>query len=166
MWEAAKFLSDSHFKFFAAFARGILGSVMSGPAIAVTSIGAAAPSLAAPAPWAAAQHSAASPCQQSAVPALHAPLAHGGRAARYRSRNLSHRPISRVLRCGALFPHFQPAAAGPGPMSGPGRAAVAGGSQGNGGRSRLIGWEAGAEGPPTGRSLVQRIVRATTICGR
>ena len=44
-------------------------------------------------------------------------------------------------------------------MSGPGRAAVAGGSQGDGGRSRLIGWEAGAEGPPTGRSLVQRIAR-------
>ena len=44
-------------------------------------------------------------------------------------------------------------------MSGPGRAAVAGGSQGDGGRSRLIGWEAGAEGPPVGRSLVQRIAR-------
>ena len=44
-------------------------------------------------------------------------------------------------------------------MSGPGRAAVAVGSQGDGGRSRLIGWEAGAEGPPMGRSLVQRIAR-------
>ena len=44
-------------------------------------------------------------------------------------------------------------------MSGPGRAAVAGGSQGDGGWSRLIGWEARAEGPSTGRSLVQRIVR-------
>ena len=39
-------------------------------------------------------------------------------------------------------------------MSGPGRAAVAGGSQANGGTSLLIGWEAGAEGPPVGRSLV------------
>ena len=46
-----------------------------------------------------------------------------------------------------------------GHMSGPGRATVAGGSQGDGGRSRLIGWEAGAEGPPVGRSLVQRIAR-------
>ena len=44
-------------------------------------------------------------------------------------------------------------------MSGPGRAAAAGGSQGDGGQSRLIGWEAGAEGPPVGRSLVQRIAR-------
>ena len=44
-------------------------------------------------------------------------------------------------------------------MSGPGRAAVAGGSQRDGGRRRLIGWEAGAEGPPVGRSLVQRIAR-------
>ena len=44
-------------------------------------------------------------------------------------------------------------------MSGLGRAAVAGGSQGDGGRSRLVGWEAGAEGPPMGRSLVQRIAR-------
>ena len=42
-------------------------------------------------------------------------------------------------------------------MSGLGRAAVARGSQGDGGRSRLVGWEAGAEGPPMGRSLVQRI---------
>ena len=42
-------------------------------------------------------------------------------------------------------------------MSGLGRAAVAGGSQGDGGRSRLVGWEAGAEGPPLDRSLVQRI---------
>ena len=44
-------------------------------------------------------------------------------------------------------------------MSGPGRAAVAGGSQGDGCRSRLIGWEAGAEGPSAGRLLVQRIAR-------
>ena len=44
-------------------------------------------------------------------------------------------------------------------MSGLGRAAVAGGSQVDGGRSRLIGWEAGAAGPPTGRSLVQRLAR-------
>ena len=44
-------------------------------------------------------------------------------------------------------------------MSGPGRAAVAGGSQGDGGRSRLIGLEAGAEGPSAGRSLVQRFAR-------
>ena len=44
-------------------------------------------------------------------------------------------------------------------MSGPGRAAVAGGSQGDGGRSRLIGWEAGAEGPPTAfrATLVVRV---------
>ena len=48
-------------------------------------------------------------------------------------------------------------AAGPGPMSGCGRAAVAGGSQGDGGRSRLIGWEAGAVGSSAGRSLVQRV---------
>ena len=34
-------------------------------------------------------------------------------------------------------------------MSGRGRAAVAGDSQGDGGRSRPIGWEAGAEGPLT-----------------
>ena len=34
-------------------------------------------------------------------------------------------------------------------MSGRGRAAVAGDSQGDGGRSRLIGWEARAEGPLT-----------------
>ena len=44
-------------------------------------------------------------------------------------------------------------------MSGLGRAAVAGGSQGDGGRSQLVGWEVGAEGPPVDRSLVQRIVR-------
>ena len=44
-------------------------------------------------------------------------------------------------------------------MSGLWRAAVAGGSQGDGGRSRLAGWEAGAEGHSTGRSLVQRIAR-------
>ena len=53
---------------------------MSGPATAVTSIGAMAPGLAAPAPWAAAQHplAVASTGQQGAVPALHASLAHGG----------------------------------------------------------------------------------------
>ena len=44
-------------------------------------------------------------------------------------------------------------------MSGSGRAAVAGGTHGDGRRSRLLGWEAGAEGPPTGRSMVQRIAR-------
>ena len=44
-------------------------------------------------------------------------------------------------------------------MSGPGRAAAAGGSQGDGGRSRLIGWEDGTGPPPVGRSLVQRIAR-------
>ena len=44
-------------------------------------------------------------------------------------------------------------------MSGTGQAAVAGGSQGDGGRSRLLGWEAGSAGPRAGRSLVQRIAR-------
>ena len=52
-WEAAKFLADSHFRFFPAFARGILGGILTGPAMAVTSIGATAPGLVALAPWAA-----------------------------------------------------------------------------------------------------------------
>ena len=77
-WEAAKFLADSHFKFFAAFARGILGGVMSGPAMAATSIGAAAPGIVVPAQWAVAQQLAASAGHQGAVPALPALLAHGG----------------------------------------------------------------------------------------
>ena len=44
-------------------------------------------------------------------------------------------------------------------MSGRGRAAVAGDSQGDGGRSRPIGWEAGAEGPLTAfrATLVVRV---------
>ena len=45
-------------------------------------------------------------------------------------------------------------------MSGPRQAAVARGSQSDGGRSRLLGWEAGAGGPWAGRSLVQRIARS------
>ena len=77
-WEAAKFLADSHFKFFAAFAKGLLGGVMPGPAAAVSSTGAMAFGTVASAPWAAAQYSAASTGQQGAAPALHATLTHGG----------------------------------------------------------------------------------------
>ena len=49
-------------------------------------------------------------------------------------------------------------------MSGPRQAAVAGGSQGDGtgGRSRLLGWEAGA-GPRAGWSLVQRIAHCAEL---
>ena len=36
-WEAAKFLADSQFRFFASFAKGILRGVMSGPAVTATS---------------------------------------------------------------------------------------------------------------------------------
>ena len=77
-WEAAKFLADSHFKFFAAFAKGLLGGVQSGPAMAVAPVGAAAYGAAASAPWAAAQYSAASTGQLGAVPAIHASPTHGG----------------------------------------------------------------------------------------
>ena len=49
-WDAAKFLADGHFKFFAAFARAILGSAQSGPTMAATSIGATAPGLVVPRP--------------------------------------------------------------------------------------------------------------------
>ena len=45
-------------------------------------------------------------------------------------------------------------------MSGPRQAAVAESSQSDGGRSHLLGWEAGAGGPRAGRSLVQRIARS------
>ena len=50
---------------------------MDGPAMAVTSIGATASGLVAPAPWVVAQQPAAAASHQSAVPALHASLAHG-----------------------------------------------------------------------------------------
>ena len=57
---------------------------------------------------------------------------------------------------------------GAGPHERPWRAAVAGGAQGDGGRSRLIGWvrwEARAEGPPAGQSC--SVLRGVmTICGR
>ena len=107
-WEAAKFLADSHFRFFSAFARGIFGGVLSGPAMAVTSIGATAPGLVASAQWAVAQHSAAAANHQSSVPAL-ALLAHGtvlSQEARHCRRNPSIRSSSRVRRCGALFRHL------------------------------------------------------------
>ena len=43
--------------------------------------------------------------------------------------------------------------AGPDPMSASRQAAIAGGSQGDGGRSSLLGCEAGAGGPRAGQSL-------------
>ena len=77
-WEAAKFLADSHFKFFAAFAKGISGGALSGPATAAaTSIGATAPGLVVPVPWAAPQQTAASVGAQSAGPSLLVALAPG-----------------------------------------------------------------------------------------
>ena len=51
--------------------------VLAGPVMAVTSIGATAPGLVAPAPWAVSQQPAAAAGQQGAVPSLHASLAHG-----------------------------------------------------------------------------------------
>ena len=51
-------------------------------------------------------------------------------------------------------------------MSGPGRAAVAGGSQGDGGRSRLIGWEAGAAGPRRAGRWYSASRGVMTIYGR
>ena len=76
-WDAAKFLADGHFKFFAAFARGILGGAQSGPTMAATSIGATAPGLVVPVPWAAPQQTAASVGAQSAGPSLLVALAPG-----------------------------------------------------------------------------------------
>ena len=76
-WDAAKFLADGHFKFFAAFARGILGGAQSGPAMAVTSVGVTAPGLAVPALWVASQQPAVLAGAHSAGPPLHASLASG-----------------------------------------------------------------------------------------
>ena len=77
-WEAAKFLADSHFKFFAAFAKGILGGVLSGLTTAALTSGAMATGPAAFAPWALEQHSATPTGQQGVGSALHVSLAHGG----------------------------------------------------------------------------------------
>ena len=75
--EIPRRVADSHFRFFSAFARGILGGVLSGPAMAATSIGVTAPGFVAPTPWAVAQQPAAAAGHQGAVPSLHALLAHG-----------------------------------------------------------------------------------------
>ena len=77
-WEAAKSLADGHFKFFAAFAKGLLGGAISGPASSVTTAGAAALGAVASAPLAAAQYSAASTGHQGVVPAFLATHSHGG----------------------------------------------------------------------------------------
>ena len=76
-WDAAKFLADNNFKFFAAFTRGILGGAQSGPTMAVASIGATAPELVVPGPWAASQQPAAFAGAQIAGLSLPASVARG-----------------------------------------------------------------------------------------
>ena len=77
VWDATKFIAGCHFKFFAAFARGILGGAQSGPTMAMTSIGATASGLALPALWVASHQPAMLAGAHSAGPPLHASLASG-----------------------------------------------------------------------------------------
>ena len=77
-WDATKFLADSHFKFFAAFARGIFDGSQSGSVMAVATIGATAPGLVVPDPWAASPHTAALGGAQSAGSSLHASFVSSG----------------------------------------------------------------------------------------
>ena len=101
--DAARFLADSRFKFFAAFASGILGGAQSAPPLAATSIGATAPSSS-PGRGRRCRHKHSSPAHRlRGLQAIHCIplLQQSARAPRCRRHSSSLRISSQVWRCGA-----------------------------------------------------------------